>query len=190
MSGRTAGGGVELAALFTDGLQAGDLELRVERIATLLLSSGKIVACDPLVFPDEPAFERAVRPGAYPVDVVIAKLPDQQRIAAARVTFSSGTPVRFEPARTYGVDAGVGCFMDAETARVLLRAMHEVWDNYRDDVLSAEIGDRDWVDHRPAGTAGNVVIVHSGWGDGIYASYGGVDESGAPLCLVTSFDVA
>lgn len=45
--------------------------------------------------------------------------------------------------------------------RALLDARPD--DNYYDGVLAAELGDRGWIDHRPAADrAENVVIVHAG----------------------------
>jgi hypothetical protein len=58
------------------------------------------------------------------------------------------------------------------------------------DALLAELADRNWLDHHPApGRAENVVIVRSGWGDGIYDSTWGLDADGNPVWLVTDFRV-
>jgi hypothetical protein len=182
----------DLAALFVDGVRIGDKQIRLEHVASLHLPSGRIVACDPLVPIDQRPFERAVGAGDYPVDVAIAQLADQQRVAALRVTFGPGAPVRFEPAGDYGVDAGFGCFMDHETFPLLDRAMTSLPRdaNYYDDVLASELRDRDWVDHYPErGRPHNVVAAHSGWGDGIYSSYWGLDEHGTAVWLVTDFEV-
>ena len=35
----------------------------------------------------------------------------------------------------------------------------------------------------------NCVAFMSGYGDGIYSSYWGLDANGAPLCLTTDFEV-
>jgi hypothetical protein len=40
----------------------------------------------------------------------------------------------------------------------------------------------------PESTA-NCVAFMSGYGDGIYSSYWGLDASGAPVCLTTDFEV-
>jgi hypothetical protein len=96
---------------------------------------------------------------------------------------------------SYGVDAGLGCVMDVRTRDLLVAAQHALMDtrpddNYYDDVLAAELGDREWIDHHPApGRTENVVIVHSGWGDGIYDSAWGLDAGGEPVWLVTDFEV-
>jgi hypothetical protein len=179
----------------------------VARVAELELPTGRIIACDPLVYADgTPAFSRTVPPGRYPVDACVAQLePGHVRVAAIRVVFQPGAPDRWSPAETegpdglvghgYGVDAGLGCVMDARARDLLVAAQRAVGDarphgNYYDDVLEAELGDREWVDHHPApGRTENVVIVHSGWGDGVYGSTWGLDADGKPVWLVTDFRV-
>lgn len=177
----------------------------VERIAELELPTGTIVACDPLTGSDgAPAFTRTVPPGRYPVDVCVAQIePGHVRIAAIRVVFQPGVPVTWSPAETtgpddlvdhgYGVDAGTGCFMDTRARDLLVASNHarlDRTDDDQEDSLIAELGDREWLDHHPApDRSENVVIVHSGWGDGIYDSVWGLDASGKPVWLVTDFAV-
>ena len=38
-------------------------------------------------------------------------------------------------------------------------------------------------------TGANMIAFESGWGDGRYASYWGLDRDGAPVCLLTDFEV-
>lgn len=198
----------DLAVLFTPGAGGGDGPPRsIEPVASLYLPSGKIVACDPLVLLDPVPFAREVAPGTYPVDASVVQFESDRRVAALRIVFGPGAPVRWEAATIvgqdasllasserfgYGVDAGVGCFMDATTCALLLERAAAIGDgggNYDDDVLAAELN-RDHVDHHPiAGRAENCAIAHSGWGDGIYSSYWGLDVDGRPLWLVTDFQV-
>lgn len=198
----------DLAVLFTAGESGGDGPPRaIEPVASLYLPSGKIVACDPLVFLDPVPFAREVAPGTYPVDASVVQLASERRVAALRIVFGPGVPVRWEAATIvgqdpaglatgerfgYGVDAGVGCFMDATTCALLMERAETIGNgggNYYDDVLAAELNG-DHVDHHPvAGCAENCAIAHSGWGDGIYSSYWGLDVDGRPLWLVTDFQV-
>jgi hypothetical protein len=93
----------------------------------------------------------------------------------------------------YGVDAGLGSFMDAEAPKAMERRGREAkCDNYYDCVLSEELSasGEDYVLHRPLKDDDvNVAIFSSGWGDGFYASYWGEDEAGDALVLVTDFGV-
>ncbi|MGE0546086.1 MAG: DUF4241 domain-containing protein [Kofleriaceae bacterium] len=178
---------------------------RTERSADLVLPSGEIVACDPLTLFQPSPFIRRVAPGCYRTETAIVELgPGDERVAALRIAFRDGVaPVTWEPAETsspdglvghgYGVDAGVGCFMDALVRDQLLNAAREVTTEDDDALLRAvldELGERSWLSYRPDPQRDdNVVIVHSGWGDGIYFSTWGLDAEGIPVCLVTDFQV-
>jgi hypothetical protein len=172
--------------------------------------TGEIVAADPLVTPDRPPFARKVAPGRYPVVLYRA----QGRTALAMLRFASGAPVRWELATVagqdvatlkddeifgYPVDAGTGCFMDKAAYPLMLeREKREIATgaanfNYYDDVLAKDYpGERDgeFVLHVPLPESPlNVAVFSSGWGDGFYASFWGLDASGEPLVLMTDFGV-
>ncbi len=169
----------DLEALFRAGLRS---IVEVRRIATLYVPTGKIVCCDPLAVPDAEPLERTVPAGEYPVDVAIAA-PDpassETLVAGMRVVFAEGTPVRWERADGKGY-RGVSCFMDASTGTLIKRESPEIIDQLDDS----------YADHRPvAGRPENCVMAMSGWGDGQYDSYWGLDAYDRPLQLVTDFDL-
>jgi hypothetical protein len=185
----------DLEALFRAGIHkktrsgpnAESLVVEVRRIATLYVPTGKIVCCDPLAVPDAEPLERTVPAGEYPVDVAIATPdaatsaemmgPGDTWVAGMRVVFAEGTPVRWERADASG-HRGVGCFMDASTGTLIKRESPEIIDQLDDS----------WADHRPvAGRPENCVMAMSGWGDGQYESYWGLDALDRPLQLVTDF---
>ncbi|ARM90318.1 hypothetical protein RHEC894_CH04078 [Rhizobium sp. CIAT894] len=174
------------------------------------LTSGRIVAADPLAQPDRPALARTVAPGDYPVTLYKAF----GRIAAAGMRFADGKPDHWElavlpgqdPATLkddeifgYPVDAGVGCYMDAETLALIdereaqVQAQKPDADiNYYDDVLAADLDANKgtYALHRPvAGKKGNVAVFWSGWGDGFYPVFWGLDKDGRALVLLTDFSV-
>ena len=184
--------------------------ITVLRIGNVELTSGRIVASDPLVGLDRPALVRSVPPGDYPVTLYEAF----GRIAAASMRFAEGKPVRWELALIpgqdinslkgdeffgYPVDAGLGCYMDADTYALIqerekqVQAEKSTTDiNYYDDVLAPELeANKDkYAMHRPiSGKRGNVAIFWSGWGDGFYPVFWGLDASGRPLVLFTDFGV-
>ncbi|MBN9080499.1 MAG: hypothetical protein BGP04_19715 [Rhizobiales bacterium 62-17] len=189
----------ELQAHKIEPIALGDVEL----------PSGQVVAADPLVQPERPAFARKVPPGRYPVTLYKA----QYRIALAGLRFAPGKVVRWEMATIpgqdlatlkadeiygYGVDAGLGCFMDAganlaiEKREAQQKAQARNYSNYYDDVLAEDLaanGDT-YVMHRPLPDSPlNIAVFQSGWGDGFYASYWGLDAENKPLVLVTDFSV-
>lgn len=201
---------VRKATTNLDVVTLSDAELatrKIKRIAMgdLQLPTGEIVACDVLVTPDWEPVERKVPPGVYPVTLYEA----QGRIAAAVLRFGEGAPVSWEIATIpgqdvstlkddeivgYPVDAGTGSFFD-KTALAAISERERLekvkkpdYSNYYDDVLADEYDD--YVMHRPLpDNPINVAVFHSGWGDGFYASYWGLDAAGKPLVLLTDFEV-
>ena len=169
---------------------------------TLAVPSGRIAVGDPASGICR-ALVRAVPPGRYPVSISVATLeePADRRVAAAMVRFSARPIARWEPALAegddpatlqpgqffgYGVDAGIACFIDAEVAPAI---DFDFWEQrivptiLRSDpkalCASAEVKAED----------ANVVAFTSGAGDGVYASFWGLDAGGAPVVLVTEFRV-
>jgi hypothetical protein len=175
------------------------------------ITSGRVVACDPLVQPERQPFARELQArGAFPVET----LHDNGRIALAVLWLRERAEVRAADLRWemaliegdlpdtlgddeffgYPVDAGVGCFMDADAATAMAERDRREAENpdyvsYYDDVISAEMGDADTADHWPLGpgSANNTVIFRSGWGDGSYPSFWALDAAGEPVALVTDF---
>ncbi|AZO13067.1 MULTISPECIES: DUF4241 domain-containing protein [unclassified Mesorhizobium] len=186
--------------------QLAERKITVTPIGDLELPTGEIIACDPLVTGDDwPALDRKVKPGRYRVSLFEA----QGRVAAAFLRFRPGVPVRWELATLpgqdvstlngdqvfgYPVDAGLGSFMD-KTAMALMSAAQDKLkpdQNYYDDVLAAEFApnqDRFVMHHPVTGNPANIAMFWSGWGDGIYPSFWGLDAAGEPLVLMTDFEV-
>ncbi|OWV90047.1 hypothetical protein ATY75_15710 [Rhizobium sp. N122] len=198
----------ELVALSDAELSA--RSIGVIHIGNVELPSGRIVAADPLAQPDRPALARTVAPGDYPVTLYKAF----GRIAAAGMRFAEGKPDHWELAVLpgqdvatlkdgevfgYPVDAGLGCYMDADTLDLIgereAQAQAQKPDadiNYYDDVLAADLDANKgaYALHRPvAGKRGNVAVFWSGWGDGFYPVFWGLDKDGRALVLLTDFSV-
>lgn len=181
-------------------------EITVTPIGDLELPTGEVIACDPLTTgTDWPVFSRKVKPGQYPVSLLEA----QGRVAAAVLRFRPGTPARWELATLpnqdtstlksdeafgYPVDVGLGSFMD-KMAMVLMSEQRDKLkadQNYYDDVLAGELApnqDRFVMHHPVTGNPLNIAIFWSGWGDGIYPSFWGLNAAGQPLVLMTDFGV-
>ena len=185
------------------------VSFRVFEAGRLRLPSGKVIACDPFVNMDRPAFTVSVPPGEYPVQLALVDGGNNaRRVAFARISISSEPAVRWEMALVagqdaatlksdeifgYPVDAGTGSFLDAETAAA-------AWPKMMADEDIAQ----GWItqgDKLSAGSAtptfhldvamgpGNIVEFTSGWGDGFYASWFGFDAQGRVAALVTDFAV-
>jgi len=172
-------------------------------IGQLSLPSGRIVAADGFIMFDAKPFSRTVKPGAYPVTVAVAQLGGDQRIAFAQIRFLDRRISKWEMAVTdgqdpsklkedeiyaYGVDSGTGSFADIGAQEVLsARDARKLVDDVMKEMKKVYEPTRDWVVvNTPKGSA---VLFSSGWGDGGYASYFGLDDNGEPVVLVTDFQV-
>lgn len=171
-------------------------KITVTGIGELELPTGEIIACDPLITGlERRAFSRKVRPGRYPVMLLEA----QGRVAAAVLRFGPGLPVRWELATfasdrppvyesqflEFIVDDAVASFMD----KSLLTAMtdQEELDDYLADIACSL--DRFGMDYPIDGSSLNVAMFDTGFGDGGYKSFWGLDATGEPLVLMTDFEV-
>ncbi len=188
----------------TDDAKSGGWSLRKHASGSLLLPTGRIVACDPSVISgEEEAFVRMVPPGSYPVSLVLATDTKQARVAAAIVRFSDSSPVSWERARTvedddlemtgYGVDSATGCFLDSSALAIVATELEPTgqWEQLIEEALKVAPSD-DWfsanipVSQSPPT---NAIAFSSGFGDGLYASWFGLDAAGNVVCLLTDFEV-
>jgi hypothetical protein len=185
---------------------------KMQQVCDLVVPTGFIVACDPFVFFDSVPFTTQIPVGTYPVILSIACFDNDQRVAYARLQISNEPTVRWEMALIpnqdinslktneifgYPVDAGTGCFMDAEASTVFLKKLEdEVWtdENSYSDFMIKEMEKNyvhtwDWGNFKLDESVGNIVTFKSGLGDGVYASYFGFDANDKITNLVTDFTV-
>lgn len=188
-----------------DGVQAGETTLRHHRVGDLTLPTGKLVACDPFVTPEAEPFSLLLPRGTFPVILSVAETATDQRVAFATIRFKPTSPVRWEMMATgandpsklepgdifgYGVDSGTGCFMDASSGRALTEKMND--DNNFFETMMAEMNKTyrhtwSWLNMKFGD--GNVIAFSSGEGDGLYATYAGLDSQGEVAVVVTDFMV-
>jgi hypothetical protein len=170
--------------------------LTVHELGTLRVPSGKLGASDPFVDLGDPVIV-SVPPGDYPVKVTVADVSGEQdgshlREAYLSVVLSPAESTSVVPATAIegaspagqfygvGVDSGTVGFADAEAVKA---SMPEDGASWYEDVFDTGKPDS-WfavmdaaTPHiagcanlvMPRATAGeNVVLAHSGWGDGFY----------------------
>lgn len=201
----------ELSTVLVDGarITRDDVEyvIKARAVGVVTLPSGQVVGCDPLIAPDTAApFTVTVEPGRYRLSAWVAAVQQsgsepQDRTAALQLVIRDQPTVRWELALTdgqepvelgadgffgYPVDAGVGTLADAVAVRALAR-----WefDQVDEVFIPAQ------VPPAPAAvdaitdeaTGANVVIVSSGWGDGIYPTFIGYAADGEVTSYVTDF---
>lgn len=186
--------------------------LTVHELGNLMVPNGLVEVSDPFVSLAE-ADAIAVPAGTYPVRVTLADVSTAQdgshvreaylslviaegAVAQVRAAIPEGTDPA--PAGSYycvGVDAGTVCFADATAVRTLMPGTSQDWyDNIFDTGTdSSWFSLMDNPEHirdgaanivLPLATGGeNVILVHSGWGDGSYPIVTTHDASGALLGL-------
>lgn len=188
--------------------KVGDVELSHRSGGNLDLPSGALVACDPFVFSsDVEVFTLSLPPGSHPVVLSVARLKNgDHRVAFARIEVRAGEPVRWELMVTpgqdvsqlgtdeffgYPVDAGTGCFGDKAAMEELARHMDadvDYWEKINDEMEKTYVHTWSWVNWPlPAGP--NIVAFSSGYGDGMYPTFAGLDSSGDVVAVVTDFMV-
>ncbi|MGC4154343.1 MAG: DUF4241 domain-containing protein [Propionicimonas sp.] len=183
----------------------------VHDLGELKIPSGRLEASDPFVNLGD-GLVVTIPPGTYPVRVTVADVSEKQdgshlRESYLSVVLAEGTTTRVEylvpdgatapddPEEFYGVgvDAGTVGFADAEAvARYMPEGdwYSDLFDNGRDDSWFALM---DSPDHCIAGCANivlptapdgeNLVLAHSGWGDGFYPVLGSYDAEGRLLAV-------
>ncbi|WP_233188178.1 DUF4241 domain-containing protein [Actinomyces qiguomingii] len=135
-----------------------------------------------------------VRPGIATAQALLATIDTKQgpyeRVAAVRAVLDDGEPVRWCAAALFpgvgtavGVDSGTAAIVDAAAYISLTR--RQWWNAWN------PFPERRWEDMTmfDCGTGPIGVMTSSGWGDGTYAVYWGLDRDGHPLQLMIDYGV-
>ncbi|SDM53418.1 DUF4241 domain-containing protein [Actinomyces ruminicola] len=135
-----------------------------------------------------------VRPGIATAQALLATIDTKQgpyeRVAAVRAVLDDGEPVRWCAAVLFpgvgtavGVDSGTAAIVDATAYMSLTR--RQWWNAWN------PFPERRWEDMGmfDCGTGPIGVMTSSGWGDGTYAVYWGLDRDGRPLQLMIDYGV-
>jgi hypothetical protein len=218
-------------AAFTDGhvfeSRNGKITVFSLEVAKLNLPSGNIIACDPglLYTLEAKPFSRTVSPASYPVWLCFAEDYWGTVSACAMLKFSESAPVRWEPATcvgedistlapgeafAYGVDSGLGCFVDAQAIQGSAEELERMYfvklvpalgdESFCEVVLTPpESANSKLVLNQADKSFWHIIVTplsdtdlvafRTGFGDGRYASYWGFDEENNLACLVTDFRV-
>ena len=182
--------------------------LNVRSAGTLKIASGRLVASDPFIAPQTTPFAQTIPPGEYPVVLSLFKTSNDERVAFAKLQVGTNPAVSWKIAELkedpsgersfYHVDTGTGSFMDSRTAMVVdekLGAEIEQGNSlFSDEVIQAmeesrRAGKGDWANIFVPEADANLIIFGSGWGDGTYRTYLGLDADGKVVEFLTDFEV-
>ena len=188
----------------------GLVPMKAAQIGKLVVTSQSVLAMDPIIPVADKPFAQRVPNGRHPVTVAIADFDGDERIAFARVEFSPAPAVSWkmalkdsdtDPATLgpgqfigYGVDGGLGCFLDFEAAGLIGQRYQQegpyfaFGDLFEDELESTYRHTRNWASVRPIEEREeNIIVFSSGYGDGAYPSFFGFDADGRVCQLVTDF---
>ncbi|RKT01305.1 DUF4241 domain-containing protein [Chryseobacterium defluvii] len=182
-------------------------------VGKIYLSSGNLVACDPLITNDMQPFSTQFPKGDF--SVLLHKERESNCVAYAEIIFSNEKITDWKLATTsgqdtkdlaegevfgYPVESGMGCFMDTDTQSSLneleKRLYHSkgvdfmgIYEEFFHDYFFDENGAIDqYAFLKPAKEhPGTIFAFETGYGEGFYASYIGYDENATPVKIVTEF---
>lgn len=167
-------------AVLTDDVIAGHLSL----------PSGRVVADSTLIGTVQPMAQVAA-PGDYPVFVTVGRLPGaaDDQVAFASLVVSDAPTVSWVPATTIAVDGGTAAFTSAEGSERLgglgvdanLAALDDAFDS-----LTAHDG---LITEVPIGEGTDLAMFTTGYGDGGYGVWVGLDAGGKPTRYVMDFAI-
>lgn len=177
----------------------------------IILPTGRLIACDPLITNDMKEFKIHFPQGEFPV--LVHKERDSNCIAYVEIVFGEEEIVEWKLATTedqnieelkgeeifgYPVESGMGCLMDFETQDCLnhleKKLFHRkgaefmgIYEEFFHDHFFDENGAIDQFaflkpdEEKP----GNLFAFETGYGEGFYASYIGFGIDNQPIKLLT-----
>ncbi|HLP35989.1 DUF4241 domain-containing protein [Lacibacter sp.] len=167
-------------------------------IGKIKIKSGKLIACDPIVMQDIMPFVQNFPKGEFPVHLAMANTINDERVAFSRIVFSDKSIAKWEFALQkgqkpiplndtsfycYGVDAGTGIFIDSIANNIFSKKDHSEWENIF--IAKAEKNGYKGFIHDFDGH--NLATFSTGYGDGCYATYIGLDRQGNVVQILTDF---
>jgi hypothetical protein len=164
----------------------------------LNVESGKLIAGDPLVMIQAMPFKTKFPKGWFPVQLAMAKMKNDERVAFSRVLFSNSTVTQWEHALLpgqkqiqltdslfycYGVDTGTGVFIDS-----IANDIAENFDFKMAEHIFIDLAEENHYKGYTYNFNGhNLATFSTGYGDGCYATYIGYNQKGEVCQLLTDF---
>lgn len=180
---------------------------------TIHLPTGQLVVCDPLVTSEMSAFSSTFPTGDFPV--VLHKERDTNCVAYVELVFSKKPTAEWIMATTEGqeisdlqegeifgfpVESGMGCIMDVQTQKNLNELEQQLFHRKGADFMGIyeEFFHEHFFDEDGAidqfaflrpdeEKPGNLFAFETGYGEGFYATYLGLDAEKQPVKAIVEF---
>ncbi|REC63156.1 DUF4241 domain-containing protein [Chryseobacterium pennae] len=182
-------------------------------VGKIYLSSGKLVACDPLITNDMLPFSIEFPKGEF--SVMLHKERESNCVAYAEIVFNTAEITDWKLATTagqnikelaeeevfgYPVESGMGCLMDVDTQSSLNELEQKLYHNKGADFMGIyeEFFHEYFFDENGAidqyaflkpseDHPGTIFAFETGYGEGFYASYIAYDKNQTPVKIITEF---
>ncbi len=165
----------------------------------LRLESGLLHIVDPVLLEDSQAMLDAFPKGDFPLDIAIARIADDERIAFVRLRFKDdeiaewnfasfsgqdSTDIRGEELNGFAVDGGIAVLCDQKNLDKLAVGIDDFdWEYVFDDKVQEHFVDtRSHFIHQENGLS--MAVFSTGYGDGFYGVYIARNKEGEVLQLL------
>lgn len=185
----------------------GRMQIKKVEAGKLKLTTGKIVATDPILMYDDESYSLNVAPNTYPVNIYVGKTEKRKsQTILAELKFNDNIPVKWELAlykgenskafghdefMGYEVENGLGCFMDQHVMELLDVMGEDELENYEKEIKTkvrhSETTCADIIVDKK--TNSNIIVFATGWNQGVFPTYYGFDKNNKLARLVTDFMV-
>lgn len=177
------------------------------------LSSGRLVACDPLTTSDMEAYDTIFPTGDFPV--LVHKEKESNCVAYVEIVFNEReiSPWKMAVTKNQNVDdlkgeeifgypgeSGMGCFMDAEAQKSLQNLEQKIFEEkgeqfsgiydefFRPYFFNEDGAINQYAFLKPnAESESTIFAFETGYGDGFYASYIAYDNENKPVKIISEF---
>jgi hypothetical protein len=182
-------------------------------VGNISLTSGQLVACDPLTTSGMQAFSTQFPIGEFPV--LVHKERESNCIAYVEIVFKNAEAKNWKMATLknqniadlkgeeifgYPVESGMGCFMDFETQTCLQNLEQKIFEEKGEEFLGiyeeyfhpyffendGAINQFSFLKPNEE-EKGSIFAFETGFGDGFYASYICFDKENQPIKIISEF---
>lgn len=188
---------------------ANDKSKKWRSLGDIYLEYGAVVICDPLSdFESKNRVQRTVKPGSYHVSVLEEKTKKWgNRFAFAQIVFSEEEIKKVIIAKfifneSFPVTSGLASFMDIQTSDLYTDFVDKfykknkkgnLYDDFFKSLFKKNVDKNSkeggWINFTIPKTKNNIIMFHSGMGDGFYKAYWAMGKGNKTCRLMIDFNL-